>query len=124
MPDAAIWGAFAACGAFLLGVARWVSTVSSSLSGRITAAEARATTADGVAARAIGKAELLASELAEYRVATAASIARVETKTAGVAENLERAEGRIVRSIDDLGERIGDMSERLDRVLDGRTART
>lgn len=120
MPEAAIWAAFAATGTFILGLVRWVS----SLSGRLTAAEAKATAADNIAARAVGKAELLATELAEFRVATAASIARVETKTAGVAENLERAETRIVRSIDDLGERIGDMSERLDRVLDGRPART
>lgn len=119
MPDAAVWGAFAATGAFILGLLRWVSTIA----GRLTSAEAKATAADNIAARALVKSEMLASELAEYRVNTAAAIARAETRIAGVAENLANAENRIVGSIDDLGERIAGMTQRLDRVLDGERPR-
>lgn len=141
MPDAAVWGAVAAAVAAFIALLRWVASISSRLTlagssaatahaaavgakekaeeaqTKATDAATRAVMAENVALRAVGKVELLASELKDLQVSHAASIARIETKTDGVADNLESAETRIVRSIDDLCKRIGDLTERLDDVL-------
>jgi hypothetical protein len=71
-----------------------------------------------LAAKALARAESLAGEVAEWRVETAASIARVRTIAEMQMTGLTAAETRLAKSIDDMGERFEKLSTRLDRFLE------
>lgn len=74
-----------------------------------------------LATKALARAESLASEVADWRVETAAKIERVRTIAEMQMTGLTAAETRLAKSIDGMGEHIEKLSLRLDRFMEGQS---
>ena len=113
MQDYLAWVALLGAGASLGAIATFWMT----LGGRITTAELRAQAAEARAESASRHVEALSRDLAEHKVSLAAELARAKLLAEQAVRDLAETERRLVKAIDDVGDRLDSMNEKLDRVL-------
>lgn len=105
MGEVLTWGALIAAGASLVAWATfWMN---------MGADRQRITNVEAMATATMAKSELLAANLADFKVAAARDFAS--------AGDLAEAERRFATAVDGLGARFDRMAERLDRVLESIT---
>jgi hypothetical protein len=119
MDNILIWSALAAVaglGIFGLALLRWVAAIGRQMA--IT--EGTATSAMTVAQAAIAKSELLASHFHDHRVSTASTMAEIKAVAEGATAAIVAAENRLAKAMEDFGDRLDQITQRLDHILDRR----
>ena len=117
--DMLTWAAIAGIGGLgvlLLSILKWVASIAR----QQAKAESMAERADAVAAGAIGKCELLGTDFHNHRVEIAGKVADINARAEGALTAIVNAENRFARALEDFGDRIDKVVDRLDRVLEAR----
>ena len=119
LTDPVFWiavSALAAMCALQIVILKWVSLVSRS--NALTESLAQSGSAIGTAA--LAKTEILTTDFNNHREKIAASIAETRTIAEGATTAIAQAEGRLAKAMDDFGDRLDAIVQRLDRILDNR----
>lgn len=114
-----VWTALAAVAALVtvqIVVLKWVASIAR----QNAKTESTAASAATLAGTAIAKAELLSSQFNDHRVYVAQAVTEIKAMASAAAAAIIQAETQLSQAMNNFGDRLDRITQRLDHILDAR----